>query len=186
MREVTSQIPLCHLSSLLLSLRTAVTCPAFETPGISMILFQRRAVGSCRGKPGPQEPSHVGPECQEFRPFISYLLGGRTPHPNPEAAPSLSFPSGVWVLGSAHVVIARPDPGQRTSTITLPWRRDCPRCGVPGYLAFASFFSLKKEEYVTSNKLLIFHHPRRLKNSFNQEARLKSFCKLFFFFKLER
>lgn len=45
-------------------------------------------MGSCRGKPGPQEPSHVGPECQEFRPFLSYLLGGRTPHPNPEAAPS--------------------------------------------------------------------------------------------------
>lgn len=159
-----------------------MTCQAFETPGISMILFQRRAMGSCRGKPGPQEPSHVGPECQEFIPFLSYLLGGRTPHPNPEAAPSLSFLPGVCVLGSAHVVIARLDPGQRTSTIALPCEaRPSSQVWCPRYLAFASFFSRKKEEYVTSSKLLIFHHPRHLKNSFSREARLKSFCKLFFF-----
>ncbi|KAM9085054.1 uncharacterized protein AAG666_015944 [Megaptera novaeangliae] len=42
----------------LFAARTAVTCQAFETPGLSMIVFQRRAMGSCRGKPGPQEPSH--------------------------------------------------------------------------------------------------------------------------------
>ncbi|KAM9040705.1 uncharacterized protein AAG666_008256 isoform 3-T7 [Megaptera novaeangliae] len=64
--------------------KTAVTCQAFETPGIAMILFQRRAMGSCRGKPGPQEPSHrEGSNWpREWRLDVSFSLGSCPPWPS--------------------------------------------------------------------------------------------------------
>lgn len=100
-------------------------------------------MGSCRGKPGPQSHLTQVPSVRSSdRSSVTYWEGG--PHTPTLRLPPLSFPPGVCVLGSAHVVIARPDPGQRTSTIALPCEARPPQVWCPRYLAFAPFFSCKK------------------------------------------
>lgn len=126
-------------------------------------------------------PAEGGLEGQEFG-SPSVTVGGRTPHPLPGTAPHPHPPP---------CEVARPSLGQRTHTPALPCEATLSRSGVPIPCISLLFLPENKQKDVTSYKLLLFHYSSCCKNSFNQEARLRSFCKhflswkdkLFFFFR---
>lgn len=114
-------------------------------------------------------PAEGGLEGQEFG-SPSITVGGRTPHPLRGTAPHPHPPP---------CEVARPSLGQRTHTPALPCEATLSRSGVPIPCISLLFLPENKQKDVTSYKLLLFHYSSCCKNSFNQEARLRSFCKHF-------